>query len=310
MKLLFAGTPEIAVPALKQLAASEHQIVGVLTNPDRAAGRSKKPRPSPVKSAAGELDLAVLQPDRLGREARAEIEPLGAELLVCVAYGRIFGPRFLELFPLGGINLHPSLLPRYRGPAPIPAAIMNGDEATGVTIQRLAPEMDSGDILAQRSRPIDTGHTTGSLTSLLAQEGAELLARVVDSIADGSATPRPQMHDEATYTLMLSKSHSQIDWSLPAVMIERAVRALSPWPLAKTTLGEKRLSILGAQVVTATAEEMPVPGTIVSARKELVVATGNGLLTIQRLQLEGRKPMEASAFLNGFDIGAERLGAK
>lgn len=309
MRILFAGTPAIAVPTLHELVRGPHQVVGVLTNPDRPAGRGRSLVPTPVKQAALDHGLPVYQPTTLRSDARREIGAVKPDLLVCVAYGRIFGPKFLGLFPFGGINLHPSLLPRFRGPAPIPASILAGDARTGVSIQRLALEMDAGDILAQRSHPLDGSETTASLSEMLAREGAKLLSEVVDAIAGGTAVATAQQHAEATYSTMITKRHGRIDWSLPAAMIDRAVRAYTPWPQAWTTLDDKRLTVLAARVAeTGGADPRSLqPGQVAPARKQILVATGDGVLSIDRLQLAGKKPLDAAAFLNGVQLAGRTL---
>lgn len=306
VRILFAGTPEIAVPTLSVLAASRHEIVGVLTAPDRQAGRGRQIALSPVKERAAELGVPVLQPVRLGSEARRAVAQLKADLLVCVAYGRIFGPKFLALFRSGGINLHPSLLPRYRGPSPIPAAILGGDAQTGVTIQALALEMDAGDILAQGVVPLSGTETTGTLTEQLADVGARILAETVDAIASGSQTPRAQNDDDATYTGLIKKSDGEIDWSTPAEIIERAVRAYQPWPLAFTMFNGQRLNILESKLISVTpgardSGAAPVPGTVIRVDTEqgILVETGNGQLALAKLQLQSRKALSWNSFLNG-----------
>ena len=306
MRILFAGTPDIAVPSLDALQASRHRIVGVLTAPDRTAGRGRKLLPPPVKSRAAELGLPVLQPEQLRTQARAEVERLQPELLVCVAYGKFFGPKFLELFPAGAVNLHPSLLPRYRGPSPLPAPILNGDSETGVTVQDVALEMDAGDIFAQRAAHLTGTETAGALSERLAPVGAELLLEVADSIADGTAHPVPQDESQATFTTLISKSDGEIQWERPAVEIERAVRAYQPWPLAWTTFDGQRLNILGAEPVPGAGSrsaggDTPAPGAVlrVDTARGILVETGNGQLALTRLQLQSRKALSWDSFLNG-----------
>src|SRR6056297_216239 len=251
MKVLFAGTPEIAVPSLRALADSGHEVVGVLTAPDRPKGRGRTLHPSPVKDLALELGVPVLEPERLGAEARRQVAILGADVLACFAYGKIFGPRFLELFPRGGLNVHPSLLPRHRGPSPIPGAILAGDIETGVTVQELALEMDAGDIVAQESIPLTGTETTASLSGVVASLGGRLLVDVLDRLADGRVERRPQHHNEATFTRLVRKEDGEIDWSRPAVEIDRMVRAYTPWPHAFTSFRGERLVVL---------EAVPAPG--------------------------------------------------
>jgi methionyl-tRNA formyltransferase len=245
VRILFAGTPEIAVPSLRAAAAS-HTVVGVLTNPDRAAGRGRDLHVSPVKAAARELGLPVLQPHKLDAAFRGFVRELEPELLVAFAYGRIFGPLFLECFPRGGINVHPSLLPRYRGPSPINAAILNGDARTGISIQSLALEMDAGDIILQESFPLTGKETAGSLTQAAAEKGAVLLARALDLIAEGKDRRVPQDGGQASYCKLLDRQEAKIDWKNSAVHIGRMIRAFNPWPGAWTVFKGQSLRILAA----------------------------------------------------------------
>ena len=327
MRILFAGTPEMAVPALRELA-SRFDIVAVLTAPDREKGRKRVLHPPPVKEAAGELDLPVLQPPRLNAEARRLVRTYEPELLVVVAYGRIFGPKFLDMFPHGGINLHPSFLPAYRGPSPIPAAILAGDTETGITVQRLAREMDSGDILLQRAIPLDGSETTGSLTDRVAAEGGEMLALVVDRIQSGNLHPVPQDHAAASYCGLIKKSDGEIDWTQPAERIARMTRAYDPWPGAFTFFQEKKLTIRRARVYKpseageqsaageraegelaagesrvgeSTVGEPAVSGSVrgVDTAWGILVQTGEGVLAVERLQLQSRGASDWKSFLNG-----------
>ena len=314
MRVLFAGTPEIAVPTLEAIAGSDHELVGVLTAPDRARGRGRSVRVSPVKELALELGVPVLQPESLRSEARREVSALESDVLACFAYGRIFGPRFLKLFPHGGLNVHPSLLPRHRGPAPIPAAILAGDAETGVTIQELALEMDAGDILAQERIPLTGTETTASLGEAVAPLGGRLLVDVLDALERGEARARPQDPSRATYTRLVEKEDGRIDWGASATTIDRMVRAYTPWPKAFTTWGDERLNILEtipverADADAGHAAREAVPGRVLRVDTEngVLVETGNGLLALRKLQLQSRKPLEWRSFLNGVDgfIGA------
>jgi len=317
VRILFAGTPEIAVPSLVSLAESMHDVVAVLTAPDRPAGRGQDLRASPVKQKALELGIPILQPERLGSQARAEIARYDAELLACAAYGRIFGPKFLSLFARGGINLHPSLLPLYRGPAPIPAAILAGDEQTGVTIQEIALETDSGDILAQTPIDLDGTETAGSLSVIAAQTGASLMREVVDRMERGELAPVAQERERVTLTRMIRKTDGEIDWNEDAVQIDRTVRAYHPWPLAFTSFQDHRLNILGAHVAPVSAARssqddqdsaadtgqgaIASPGRVlrVDNGHGILIETGNGLLAVTELQLQARKALSWKDFTNG-----------
>ena len=308
MRVLLAGTPEIALPSLDAIHRSSHELVGVLTAPDRRAGRGKHLVPPPVKERAVELGVPVLQFDTLRTEARKAIAPLSPDILACVAHGKIYGPKFLALFRHGAINLHPSLLPLYRGPAPVTAAILNGDDEAGVTIQRLALEVDAGNILARKSLRLDGTETTGTLTPKLGELGAHLMVEVLNSIEAGTAEEQEQDHSRATYTSLVRKEDGQIDWSEPAELIARKVRAYDPWPRAFTTLGGERLSILSAVPVDS-GDGTPAgspghgvrPGKVVRVDTAygILVETGNGLIALHRLQLQSRKPLDWRSFLNG-----------
>jgi methionyl-tRNA formyltransferase len=309
VRILFAGTPAIAVPALEAVARS-FDLAAVLTNPDAPAGRGGRLAASPVKQACLSLGLEVLEPARLDAPLVDRVRRLEPELLVVAAYGRIFRPEFLSLFPRGAVNLHPSLLPRHRGPAPIAATILAGDVEGGVTIQRVAAAVDTGAILAQERVPLDGTETAGSLAERLAPLGAELLVRVLEDIEYGRATEREQEHERATYCRKLTKADGLIDWREDALTISRKVRAFDPVPGAYTRCGGRLLNLLDA--FPAPAECPPsmaglgsgpsmAPGVVLRADKRygILVSTGQGLLCVRRLQLEARKALEWRAFCNG-----------
>ena len=323
MRILFAGSPAIAVPTLEKLAlVGDHELVGVLTNPDSAKGRHGSTEPTEVglaaerisaeRVAAGRGPLPVLKPEKLGSETRAAVESLGPELLVSAAYGHIFGPKFLALFPSGGINLHPSLLPKYRGATPIPAAILNRERETGITVQRLALEMDSGDILAQESVALDFTETTVTLSALAASRGAELVAAVVDGIAAGTARGLQQNHAEATYCAMITKEDGRIDWEKGVLELDARIRAYTPWPLSFTTHRDQPLFILEARPYAGAASFPTAPaGTVLGIDKAagILVQTGEGLLAVTRLQYGAKKALDWRSFLNGArDFSGSRLG--
>ena len=311
MRIMFAGTPAFALPALDVLADDE--LCAVLTAPDRPAGRRGTPQPSPVKRRALARALPVLQPPLIGRSFSAQVALLQPDLLVAVAYGKIFRPYFLEVFARGGVNVHPSLLPELRGPAPIPAAILAGMARTGVTVQRLAPALDAGDVLAQRAVALDHTETTASLAPRLAQLGAELLRAVVDAIAAGREVARRQEEAAATYCGLLAKEDGRIDWRQPAAAIERAVRAYQPWPRAFTTWAGRQLTIREAALAASRAgQSSATPGEVltVDRRRGILVQAGEQALWLRNLQLQGRKPLPWHAFANGHpDILGARLGA-
>jgi len=302
MKIFFAGTPDIAVPSLELLTA-QHSIVGVLTNPDKPGGRGRTLEPPPVKVASERLGLHVFQPKRLDADFIETVRSLSPELLVVVAYGRIFKDDFLSIFPSGGINLHPSLLPLYRGCSPIQAAILSGDDETGVTVQRVAKEMDSGDILDVRKIPLDGTETGGSLTARAGLLGAETLGDVVRQMEEGTLAEKPQDSAKVTYCYRIRKEDGRIDWRTPAVLTERTVRAYNPWPGAWTTWKGRRVVLYGAKVFEENSpptDDRP-PGRVTGVDKEcgFLVQTGNGVLAVDTLQLQAKKVMDWKSFLNG-----------
>ncbi|MDR0450254.1 MAG: methionyl-tRNA formyltransferase [Treponema sp.] len=329
MRVLYAGSPAIAVPALEALGnlmlepAEEAGItlVGLLTNPDSPRGRRGRPEPTDTGAAAEALSrrftdrglppLPVIKPESLKGGARELAAALKPDLLVSFAYGRIFGPRFLALFPLGGINIHPSLLPRHRGPAPIPQAILSGDRETGITIQRLAPELDSGDILAQERIPLGGRETAASLSALMARKAAELLPALLRRMEAGNLEARPQDRREASYCSLIAKEDGLIDWSADAAGIDAKIRAYNPWPLSWTYHGEERLYILEAEPRAGPSLPGSPPGLVLGVDKGrgILVQTGNGVLVLKALQYQARKALEWRAFLNGArDFTGARLG--
>ena len=313
MRILFAGSPEIAVPSLER-TAGEHTVVGVLTNPDSTRGRGREACVTSVKSTARDLGLTILQPEKLDGAFREQVRALAPDLLVAVAYGRIFGPRFLELFPRGGVNVHPSLLPRYRGSSPINAAILNGDSLTGLTIQRLALEMDSGDILMQQELPLDGTETAESLTAVFAGIGAELLSRTLRGLEAGTLTGIPQDHSLATYCGYIRKDDGKIDWSLSAREIHRRFRGYYPWPGIFTFHKGLKLNILKANVYTGTRTAgEAAPGTVLGMDNQegFLIQTGNGILAVTELQLQAKKPLGFRDFGNGNrDFSGSHLGGE
>ncbi|MFP4362810.1 MAG: methionyl-tRNA formyltransferase [Spirochaetia bacterium] len=311
MRIFFAGTPEIAVPSLEALQG-EHEIVGVLTNPDSKKGRGRKLSASPVKQAALVNNLAVFQPERLHKEFYKTVEDLKPELLVVVAYGKIFRQSFLDLFPNGGVNLHPSLLPKYRGPSPIPAAILHEDEETGITVQKLSRKMDAGDIIIQRPFKLSGDETTGELTKTFAIIGAELMVEAVKHIEADIADPIPQDETQATYCHFIHKEDAKIDWRKPAHQIEAMVRAYDPWPGAFTYYHDKKLFIRNSQVYQNSVDKSDTQiGKVLGIDKDhgILVQTGEGVLCIQRLQLQSKNAQDYTVFINGMHgFAGSRLG--
>ena len=318
MRVLFAGSPAIAAPALLEIA-TRHEIVGVLTNPESAQGRGKEILPTAVEAAAREklgAGLPILKPERLDAAARAAIAALAPDILVAFAYGKIFGPKFLALFPRGGINVHPSLLPRHRGSSPIQQAILDRDAETGVSVQALALEMDSGGIYAVERFLLSGGETASALSERCALIGARLAAAVLDDIQAGRAEPRPQ-EGTPTYCRKIAKEDGLIDWTEPAAAIGAKIRAFNPWPQAYGFLDGRRLNLLEAALVAEAAAPgaasaasgeasgqalpNPPPGTIIGMDKALgiVVATGEGCLALRKLQFAAKKALAYKEFANG-----------
>jgi methionyl-tRNA formyltransferase len=313
MRLLFAGSPALAVPSLEALAR-HHELASVLTNPDRPTGRGREPAQTPVKRAALSLGVPVLQPRAFDAELGERVRALAPELLVVVAFGTILKPDFLTLFPRGGINLHASLLPRYRGPAPITAAILAGDRETGLTVQTLAPRMDAGDILAVRRVELTGEETTASLSERLAALGPELLLNTLAALRTGTLAPRAQDEAAATYCRLVRKEDGRVDWSRPAEEIERMIRAFDPWPRAFTTLHGSRLALLSGEVHPGEVDRAgKTEGLVLGAESGygILVQTGRGVLGVDALQLQARKPLDWRSFLNGHrDLIGTTLGGE
>ena len=307
MRILFLGTPSFAVRPLQRLVEAGYEIVGVVTQPDRPAGRSRTLQPPPVKQAALELGLQVLQPETLRDDAVvAQLRALQPDAGVVAAYGEILRRAVLELPPLGYLNIHPSLLPLYRGPSPVAAAILQGDSVTGVSIIRLERAMDAGPILAQATLPLDPSARTEPVTEQLFAIGADLLVGVLPLYAGGELVPEPQDHARATVTRMLAKEDGRLDWNLPALVLERTVRAYDPWPGAWTTWEGQQIKILQASIEAQVVDS--APGTILDA-PGLLVATGDGALHLREVQPAGKRPMAGADWKRGQRglIGA-RLG--
>jgi methionyl-tRNA formyltransferase len=318
MAIIFIGTPAFAVPSLQRLARDGHDIAAVITQPDRPAGRGRHSRPSPVKLAALELGLPVVQPESLRDPAMlGQVRALAPECVVAVAYGQILRQEFLEIPPRGVVNVHPSLLPKYRGASPIPAAILAGDDETGVTIMLMDPGMDSGPILARRTHSIDPEDTAGTLSKKLALVGADLLAGTLPRWLRGEIEPQAQDPVLATTTSLLRKEDGAIDWSRPAVDIWRQVRACNPWPGAFARLDGEPLHIWRAWPLEARVGA--APGTVVALNPEqrasvpdvppFAIQTGAGLLAVREAQRPGRRALPATEFLRGMpNLIGMRLG--
>jgi methionyl-tRNA formyltransferase len=303
LRVLYAGTPEFALPALDALVAAGHTPVAVLTQPDRPAGRGLRAEPGPVKRRALALGLPVLQPATLRDEAaQAELAALSPDVLVVVAYGLILPAAVLALPRLGCVNVHASLLPRWRGAAPIQRAILAGDEVTGVSIMRMEEGLDTGPVYATRSTRIGPEETAGELHDRLAALGAEALVDALPGIADGSLRAEPQDAARATYAARIEKTEARIDWLQPAAAIARRVRAFNPWPVADTCYGDARLRIWRASARPDGAGGAE-PGTVVAAGPDGIdVATGDGILRVVSLQMPGRRVVSAGDFANAHAV--------
>jgi len=299
MRILFMGTPEFAVASLKRLVEDGHEICGVITQPDKPKNRGHKMQPTPVKEYALTQNLAVYQPLKArDGEVMGIVEQLAPELIVVAAYGKILPEDLLNYPKYGSVNVHSSLLPAYRGAAPINWAILDGLEETGVTIMYMAKELDAGDIILQKSTAIGEDEDALALTARLADLGAEALSETVKALESGTAQRIPQEHEKHTYASMLSREMSPIDWTKSARAINCQVRGLIPWPCATTELGGTKFKIYKTTVGGETGK---APGTILSAgKKGIEVACGDGkALLITELQAEGGKRMAAGAYLLG-----------
>ncbi|CAM5254962.1 Methionyl-tRNA formyltransferase OS=Stutzerimonas stutzeri OX=316 GN=fmt PE=3 SV=1 [Stutzerimonas stutzeri] len=296
MRIVFAGTPEFAAQHLQALLDAGRTIVAVYTQPDRPAGRGQKLAPSPVKQLAVRHGIPVYQPQTLrDPAAQAELAALQADLMVVVAYGLILPQAVLDLPRLGCINSHASLLPRWRGAAPIQRAIEAGDDESGVTVMQMEAGLDTGPMLLKVSTPITAEDTGGTLHDRLAALGSQAVVRAVEALAAGTLQPEPQDDALATYAHKLSKDEARIDWRRPAVELERLVRAFNPWPICHTTLGGEALKVHAARLGAGQGE----PGHILEAsRNGLTVACGEGALSLTRLQLPGGKPLDFADLYN------------
>jgi methionyl-tRNA formyltransferase len=308
LRIVFAGTPAFAVPSLEALVGAGHRVVAVYTQPDRPAGRGRALTASPVKQRALALGLRVEQPTTLRTAAaRALLAAADPELMVVVAYGLLLGPRVLALPSHGCINLHASLLPRWRGAAPIQRAIEAGDAETGVCVMHMDAALDAGPVYARRALAIGPHESAGHLHDRLAEAGAELLAQTLPAIVARAIVPEAQPARGVTWARKLDKAEARLDWRRSAVELDRQVRAFDPWPIAETGWGDEVLRIHRARVADPTAVGME-PGTVVSTSPgAIVVACGQGALAIERLQLAGGKVLEPAAFLAARDLRGARF---
>lgn len=309
MKIVFMGTPDFAVPALEVLVKGGHQVIAVVTQPDKPKGRGKGMAMPPVKEKAMEFNIPVYQPVKVREEGFfQQLRELSPEVIVVAAFGQILPKAILDLPRYGCINIHASLLPKYRGAAPIQWAIINGEKETGVTTMMMDAGLDTGDMLEKTVVPIEEEETAQSLSDKLSAAGGPLILSTLKKVEEGTLTRTPQRDEESCYAKILQKTLGRIDWNREAEYIERLIRGLNPWPSAYTTLNGKSLKLWKAK---ALLEEYPgEAGQVVKAvGNELLIKTGKGTLKAEALQLEGKKRMEADAFLRGCPIEeGTRLG--
>ncbi|GBO84426.1 methionyl-tRNA formyltransferase [Marinobacter adhaerens] len=299
MRLVFAGTPDFAATALKALIAAGHTIVGVYSQPDRPAGRGRKLQPSPVKQVALDHEIPVFQPETLKTaEAQKQLADLKPDVMIVAAYGLILPKAVLDIPTHGCLNIHASLLPRWRGAAPIQRAIAAGDAETGITIMQMDEGLDTGAMLLKSLTAIDTSDTGGSLHDRLAELGGKAIIKALELLKKGELTGEPQNDDLACYASKLSKTEGHIDWATDATAIERLVRAFNPWPGTYTDLGDQRIRIHEARALVTDSDAFP--GTVVHRDRDGIdIACGNGTLRITRLQLPGSRAQSVNDLING-----------
>jgi methionyl-tRNA formyltransferase len=309
-RLVFMGTPDFAVPALKKLLENREEVLAVFTQPDRPKGRGRRPAQSPVKETALAHTLPLFQPETLKDPAvRESLSSLRPDLLIVVAYGLLLPQTILDIPAWGSINVHASLLPKFRGAAPIQWAILSGEQETGITTMRLDAGLDTGDMLLQERIPVASGETAQTLHDRLAGLGADLLVQTLRALRAGTLQPTPQDPETATYAPPLKKSQGRIDWRLPARELDCLVRGLTPWPRAFTSFKGKRLILHRVQPLEAGASGEP--GMILSFKDDAIqVLTGQGTLALMEVQLEGHRRLTGREFLKGFPLQVgERLGS-
>lgn len=306
MRIVFMGTPDFSVPALKALVEAGHEVTAVVTQPDKPKGRGKAVQLTPVKEQALAYGIPVYQPRRVREPEFIEImKEQRPDAVVVVAFGQIIPQAILDIPRYGCVNIHASLLPKYRGAAPIQWAVIDGEEKTGITTMKMDAGLDTGDMLEQEEVVIAPDETGGSLHDKLCQVGGRLILSTLKGLEDGTITPRPQPETGSCYASRLTKELGDIDWSRDAAAIERLIRGLNPWPSAYTAFGGKTLKLWEAKVMEeAGFEDAPCGQVVVCDRHTLAVKTGKGLLSIRELQLEGKKRMDVEAFLRGFPMEA------
>jgi len=302
MRVIFMGTPDFAVGTLEALVRSEHEVVGVVTQPDKPKGRGKAMQFTPVKEVAVRENIPVFQPQKVrAAEALEVLKAWQADVCVVVAFGQLLPESILNLTKYGCINVHASLLPKYRGAAPIQWAVIDGEKESGVTTMQMDAGLDTGDMLLKTVVPLAETETGGSLFDKLSEAGAHLLLETLKGLEEGTITPQKQGESPTAYAKMLTKELGNIDWTAEAVSIERLIRGLNPWPSAYTKLHDKTLKIWAAKVQLEDTDQ--APGTVVKVTKDqLLIQTGKGVLSVEELQLEGKKRMDTAAFLRGYSI--------
>lgn len=295
-KVVFMGTPDFAVSVLEKLITA-HEVISVVTQPDRPAGRSRQVQMSPVKQVALAAGIPVFQPEKIRRpEAIETLRQWTPDVYIVAAFGQILPQTVLDIPPHGSVNVHASLLPRWRGAAPIQAVIRAGDAKTGITIMKMDAGLDTGPMLSQRAIPIAPDETGQSLHDKLAQLGGDLLIETLPGYLSGAIQPQPQDDSLATLAPRIDKEEGRINWSQSATQIERTVRAFTPWPGTFTTWNDQTLKILSGRVVSGSA----APGKVVQSNGVLAIGTGEGLYTPDRLQLQGRNPVSSAEFMRGY----------
>ena len=316
MRIVFMGTPDFSVPALKALVEAGHQVIAVVTQPDKPKGRGKEVQMTPVKIQAMEYGIPVYQPAKVREASFVEVlQGMEADVYVVIAFGQLLPKAVLELLKYGCINIHASLLPKYRGAAPIQWCVIDGERETGITTMMMDVGLDTGDMLEKTVIPIEEKETGGSLHDKLSLAGGALILSTLKKLEEGTLVRTPQTDEGTCYAKMLTKSLGDIDWNQSAVSIERLIRGLNPWPSAYTLWNGKTIKIWSADVTTGReaaaflsesgvpSETGITPGTVVCSDKHsLVVCTGDGLLSVRELQMEGKKRMDTPAFLRGYPI--------
>ncbi len=304
MKVIFMGTPEFSVGTLEALIEAGHEVALAVTQPDKPKGRGGKMQYTPVKEAALKHGIPVFQPKKVREpECVEELKQYNADIIVVIAFGQILPKEILEMTPFGCVNVHASLLPKYRGAAPVQWAVIDGEEVSGVTTMQMDEGLDTGDMLLKTEIRLDEKETGGSLHDKLAAAGAELCVRTLKGLEEKTVVPKPQGESPTAYARMLDKKLGNIDWSRDAESIERLVRGLNPWPSAYTNWDGKVMKIWEARAEKKAAETGSVPGTVISVEKDgFCVETGDGVLKVLALQIPGKKRMEADAFLRGYEI--------